>query len=70
MPISGKNDILLRTDIKLLGGPLLGLKYSMEKRKSQEFLSKYQVNSAGTINMVEWEGMHNWMVFFYFEVRQ
>ena len=36
-----KDDILFRTDIKLSGCPLLGLKYSMEKRKSQEFLSKY-----------------------------
>ena len=48
-----KDDIFLRTYIKFLGGPLLGLKYSTKKIRAQKFISKSQVNYAGSTNNIE-----------------
>ena len=54
-----KDDILFRTDIKLSGRPLLGLKYSMKERKAHEFISKSQVNYAGSTNKIKLEGLYH-----------
>ena len=41
------------------GGPLLGLKYSMKERKAHEFISKSQVNYAGSTNKIKLEGLYH-----------
>lgn len=54
-----KYDIFLKTDMNCSGGPLLGLKYSMKERKAHEFISKSQVNYAGSTNKIKLEGLYH-----------